>query len=188
MKRLALVVGALFLVVGLVAQAQEVKVGAKAPEFEGIYDAGKPWKSSDHVGKKIIVVYFYPADFTGGCTKQACAFRDDFGKLTDKGAEVVGISADSVKNHELFKKEHKLPFTLLADEDGAIAKKFGVPTKAGGEVKVKVDGKDEVLKRGITASRWTFVIAKDGNIIHKNDKVNAAEDSKQILELIAKQK
>ena len=76
-------------------------------------------------GKKVIVVYFYPADFTGGCTKEACAFRDEGKKLADKGIEVVGVSGDSAKNHEMFKKLHKLNFTLLADEDGSVAKAFG---------------------------------------------------------------
>src|SRR5581483_1290619 len=96
-----------------------------------------PWKSSDHVGKKILVVYFYPADLTSGCTKQACGFRDDMKKLTEKGVEVVGVSGDSVKNHQIFKKVHDLNFTLLADEDGSIAKKFGVPVGKGGTAKVK---------------------------------------------------
>jgi len=163
-----------------------VKVGDPVPAFESTDDQGKPWKSGDHVGKNVLVVYFYPADFTGGCTKQACGFRDDFQKLADKGVVVVGISGDSARTHTLFKKEHKLPFTLLADEKGDIAKKFGVPTRAGGEVKVKVDGKDEVLKRGVTASRWTFVIGKDGKVAYKNDKVTAAEDSKKILEVVDK--
>jgi peroxiredoxin Q/BCP len=86
----------------------------------------------------------------------------------------------------LFKKEHKLPFTLLADEKGEIAKKFGVPLKPGGKINVEIDGKKVVIERGVTASRWTFVIDKDGKIAHKNDKVNAAEDSKQILELVGK--
>src|SRR5262245_35515516 len=75
----------------------ELKVGDPAPTFEATDDQGKPWKSSDHVGKKVLVIYFYPADLTGGCTKQACGFRDDMQKLTDKGVEVVGISGDSVK-------------------------------------------------------------------------------------------
>jgi peroxiredoxin Q/BCP len=168
-------------------QAQETKVGDKAPEFDSVDESGKPWKSADHVGKKIVVVYFYPADFTGGCTKQACGFRDDFQKLTDKGVLVVGVSGDSAKTHELFKKEHKLPFTLLADEKGEVAKKFGVPVKVGAaKAKVKVDGKDTEIERGATAQRWTFVIDKSGKIAHKNDKVAAAEDSKNILELVEK--
>lgn len=162
----------------------DLKVGDKAPVFEAQDDQGKTWKSTDHVGKKVIVVYFYPADFTGGCTKQACGFRDDMQKIADKGVEVVGISGDSAKNHEMFKKHHMLNFTLLADENGAVAKKFGVPMKDGGEVQVKDLG--ATIRRGVTISRWTFVIGKDGKIAHKNTKVNAAQDSKDILQMVEK--
>lgn len=168
-------------------KAAGVKVGDAAPTFQATDDQGKPWKSSDHVGKKIVVVYFYPADLTGGCTRQACGFRDDMAKLADKGVEVVGISGDSVANHQVFKKVHNLNFTLLADEDGAVAKKFGVPVGAGGTFKTKDKaGNEVVLKRGVTAKRWTFVIGKDGKIVHKNTDVKAAEDSKQIMELVGK--
>jgi len=166
----------------------EVKVGDPAPAFESTDDQGNAWKSADHVGKKILVVYFYPADLTGGCTKQACSYRDDMSKLTEKGVEVVGISGDSAKNHEVFKKVHKLNFTLLADEDGSIAKKFGVMLHKGGDFPTKdADGNPIVLKRGVTAERWTFVINKDGKVIFKNTKVNPTQDSKQILELVEKQ-
>jgi peroxiredoxin Q/BCP len=162
-----------------------VKVGDPAPMFEATDDQGKTWKSSDHVGKRIVVVYFYPADMTGGCTRQACGFRDDMKKLTDQGVDVVGVSGDAVKNHQIFKEVHKLNFTLLADEDGSVAKKFGVPLGKGGTFKTKdADGNPVELKRGVTATRWTFVIGKDGKIVHKETKVKAAEDSKQILKLI----
>src|SRR6266478_2702101 len=127
----------------------QVNVGDPAPAFESTDDQGNPWKSTDHVGKKILVVYFYPADLTGGCTKQACSYRDDMSKLADKGVEVVGISGDSAKNHEVFKKVQKLNFTLLADEDGSVAKKFGVPVGKGGDFATKdADGNPIVLKRG----------------------------------------
>jgi peroxiredoxin Q/BCP len=170
------------------AKAAEVKVGDQAPVFESTDDQGSAWKSADHLGKKILVVYFYPADLTGGCTKQACSYRDDMSKLTDKGVEVVGVSGDSAKNHEVFKKVQKLNFTLLADEDGSVAKKFGVPVGKGGNFNTKdADGNPIVLKRGVTEQRWTFVINKDGKIIYKNTKVNPTQDSKQILELIEKQ-
>jgi peroxiredoxin Q/BCP len=169
-------------------KAEGVNAGDPAPAFTSTDDQGKAWKSTDHVGKKILVVYFYPADLTGGCTKQACSFRDDMEKLTGKDVEVVGVSGDSVQNHQVFKKVHKLNFTLLADEDGAVAKKFGVPLGKGGEFKTKdAAGNDVVLKRGVTAKRWTFVIGKDGKVLYKNTNVNPAEDSKQILALIAKE-
>jgi peroxiredoxin Q/BCP len=165
----------------------ELNVGDPAPTFESTDDEGKPWKSSDHVGKKVLVVYFYPADLTGGCTKQACGFRDNMKALTDKGVEVVGVSGDSAKNHQVFKKVQMLNFTLLADEDGAVAKKFGVPLKDGGDFKTKdADGKDIVLTTKVRAARWTFVLDKDGKIVHKNTKVNAPEDSKEILAVVEK--
>src|SRR4051812_4416123 len=84
------------------------KVGDKAPAFQSVDETGQPWKSNDHVGKKVVVLYFYPADFTGGCTAQACGYRDDIEKLAGKGVEVVGVSGDSAKTHTLFKAHHKL--------------------------------------------------------------------------------
>src|SRR5262245_31123639 len=97
------------------AQDKKIKVGDKAPAFQSVDENGKAWKSADVVGKKILVLYFYPADFTGGCTKQACGYRDDIEKLGSSGIEVVGVSGDTPESHRLFKKEHKLNFTLLAD-------------------------------------------------------------------------
>jgi peroxiredoxin Q/BCP len=166
------------------AKKVDLKVGDAAPVFESIDDSGKPWKSTDYVGKKVVVVYFYPADLTGGCTKQACGFRDDMGKLKELGVEVVGVSGDPVKNHQLFKKVHNLNFTLLADEKGDVAKAFGVPLKDGGVAKPEVDGKKIELFRSVTAARWTFVIDKEGKIALKNSDVKAAEDSKAILKLL----
>src|SRR5437588_12421417 len=94
---------------GLAAgEKSKVKVGDKAPSFQSIDENGKTWKSSDVVGKKVLVLYFYPADFTGGCTKQACGFRDAVEKLSGQGIEVVGVSGDSAATHTLFKKYHGL--------------------------------------------------------------------------------
>jgi len=169
----------------LIAGGNGVKVGDPAPKFTSTDDQGKEWKSGNVIGKKILVLYFYPADLTGGCTKQACGFRDDLAKLADLDVVVVGVSGDSVKNHKLFKKVHKLPFTLLADEDGSVAKKFGVPVGKGGSFKYKdEDGNFHNLVRGVTAARWTFVIDKAGKIAMVNNKVNAAEDSKKIIETV----
>jgi peroxiredoxin Q/BCP len=170
----------------LPALAADVNVGDAAPSFSSTDDQGKPWKSTDYVGKKILVVYFYPADMTSGCTRQACGFRDDMKKLQDQGVEVVGVSGDAVRNHQIFKKVHNLNFTLLADEDGSVAKAFGVPLGPAGEVKQVIDGKEEVLKRGCTARRWTFVIDKQGKIASKDTEVKAAEDSKKILDVVQK--
>ena len=169
--------------------AVDLKVGDSVPAFQAKDDSGKDWKSSEHVGKKVVVVYFYPADMTGGCTKQACGFRDDLKTLTEKGVEVVGVSGDSVKNHQLFKKAHELNFALLADTDGKVAETFGVPVTPGEKtVKATIDGKEELLTRTVTTARWTFVIDKSGKIAAKNTTVKAAEDSKAILELVEKLK
>lgn len=165
----------------------DLKVGDKAPKFEAMDDTGKLWKSADHVGKKIMVVYFYPADFTGGCTKEACGYRDDYSALTEKGVDVVGVSGDSVHGHELFKKAHELNFTLLADTDGKVADAFGVPTEAGADTVMATNGdQKEPIYRNVTIDRWTFVIDKKGKIASKNTEVHAAEDSKAILETISK--
>ncbi|MBS0203874.1 MAG: peroxiredoxin [Planctomycetes bacterium] len=171
------------------AEPVDLKVGDAAPAFHAKDDTGAVWKSTDHVGKKIVVVYFYPADFTGGCTKQACGFRDDMAKLSSKDVEVVGVSGDSVQTHASFKKAHDLNFGLLADGDGKIAEKFGVPCTLGEKTaKGTVDGKEESFVRTATIQRWTFVIDKNGKIAAKNTTVKAADDSKAILELVEKLK
>jgi peroxiredoxin Q/BCP len=165
----------------------ELNVGDKAPTFEARTDADATWASPDRFGKQWVVVYFYPGDFTPGCTAQARAFRDAMHKLTERGVEVVGVSGDSVETHSLFKKAQKLNFTLLADEEGAIAKLFGVPVGKGGKVRAKdAEGKAIEITRNVTAARWTFVIGKDGKIAYKNVKVNPALDAKAITEFIAK--
>ena len=163
----------------------DLKVGDIAPTFQLHDERDKTWSSSDHVGKKWAVIYFYPGDFTPGCTAQAKAFKEQMNKLTDLGVEVVGVSGDSVKTHELFKKAQSLNFTLLADEEGTVAKKFGVPFGPGGKVKAKdADGNAIEITRAGTAARWTFVIGKDGKVAYKNTKVNPALDAKAINDFI----
>lgn len=162
-----------------------IDVGDKAPQFEARDHEGKVWKSSDHVGRRILVVYFYPADLTNGCTAQACGFRDRYDELQAAGVEVIGVSGDSVENHQLFRRVHDLKFPLLADEDGSVARAFGVPLRDGGTTTRSVDGIETKLTRGVTASRWTFVIGPDGRVVHKNTEVNAANDSKEVMKVVA---
>jgi thioredoxin-dependent peroxiredoxin len=163
----------------------DLQVGDVAPKFEARTDQDKTWTSADSYGKKYVVIYFYPGDFTPGCTAQANAFRDGMNKLTELGVEVVGVSGDSVMSHELFRKAQKLNFTLLSDEEGSLAKMFGVPVGAGATVKAKdADGKPIEIKRAVTAARWTFVVGKDGKIAYKNIKVTPADDAKKITEFI----
>lgn len=158
-------------------------VGDQAPEFEGLDDQGDPWKSIDHVGKKILVVYFYPADMTGGCTAQACSYRDAMAELEEDGVEVIGVSGDTVENHKYFKEAHDLNFTLLADPEGTIARAFGVKTAPGGAF--TVPGTDVELVRGITTMRWTFVIDQEGHIAYKDDEVRDAKgDAARVMKVI----
>jgi len=165
----------------------DLKVGDTAPVFQSTDDQGRTWKSADHLGEKYIVVYFYPGDFTPGCTVQAKKFQDNMNKLYDHGAEVVGVSGDSAKTHALFKETYKLTFTLVADEKGSLAKEFGVPLSPGAQVKTRDANKKVLtLKREITTARWTFVIGLDGKILYKNTRVNPVEDSKQISAILEK--
>jgi len=167
------------------ATADAIRVGSDAPKFSVKDDAGKDWESADHYGKKFVVVYFYPADMTGGCTAQACQYRDDMSDLKAGDIEVVGVSGDTVENHQAFKKAYGLNYTLLADVDGKVATAFGVPhTKAAKEVRKSIDGIDFVLKRDVTIKRWTFVIDKAGKIASVDNKVNAKMDSAKIAKLI----
>jgi len=163
------------------------KIGDKAPEFESIDENGRPWKSADHVGKKVVVLYFYPADFTGGCTAQACGFRDNMESLSGKGLEVVGISGDSAATHKLFKAHNKLPFTLLADEKGEVAKQFGVPAGKGGmSPTIDENGNKGNAPRGVTIQRWTVVIDKSGNIAALYNVKDAGGDARKIGEIVQK--
>ncbi|WP_167610919.1 peroxiredoxin [Maribellus sediminis] len=164
--------------------AQELKVGDKAPAFSAKSDDGSTWKAKDYLGKKFIVVYFYPAAMTGGCTAQACAYRDMKSEINSADAVVVGVSGDNVEGLKLFKKANNLNFPLLSDEQGEIAKKFGVPTRDGGTITKEIDGQNFDLTRGVTTSRWTFIIDKNGNIVYKNTEVDVSKDTKQILEFI----
>jgi len=107
-------------------------------------------------------------------------------KLKTQGIEVIGVSGDSVQNHQLFKKVHKLNFALLADETGVVAKAFGVPTRDGGTINIKVQGKQVSLTRGVTASRWTFIVDKDGKVVYKNEVKAPAEDSKAVQKFLKK--
>ena len=110
---------------------EKVQVGNLIPDFTLLNQSGAPVSLSDFLGNKHIVLYFYPKDNTSLCTEEACAFRDSYEVFKDAGAEIIGVSSDSVQSHRQFAQEHKLPFILLSDVDGAIRKRFGVPTAFG---------------------------------------------------------
>ncbi len=168
------------------AESVELQVGDPAPHFVGMDDENREWDSKKRAGKKIYVVYFYPADMTPGCTIQACSYRDALANLKRDDVEVIGISGDAVENHQHFKNEYKLNFTLLADPDGKIAKAFGVKTGDGGSIQRQIGDKTITLERGVTAKRWTFVIDRQWQIAHKDTRVNVLKDSETVLKLIEK--
>ena len=94
-----------------------IKIGDKIPNFTAKDLNGNDFDIQNYMGKKPLVIYFYPKDNTAGCTIQACSFRDQYQDFTDLGAEVIGISSDSVASHQKFSEQYKLPFILLSDED-----------------------------------------------------------------------
>ncbi len=169
-------------------QLHALQVGDRVPDFQAIDDEGKKWESKSFRGKKLLLVYFYPAAMTGGCTKQACAFRDDRAKWKEKEVEVVGVSGDEHQNLALFKRAEGLNFTLLSDLDGKMAKAFGVPAGKGGSIDRFVKGEKFTLNRGVTTKRWTFLLSKEGKVLYKNDKVQAARDSEMVLQFLDKDK
>lgn len=162
----------------------EVKKGDKVEAFNANDDMGLLWTSKESFNKDYLIVYFYPAAMTPGCTKQACAYRDNEKELAAAGAQVVGVSGDSVVNLAAFKKMHNLNFPLLSDVNGLIAGRFGVPTRNGGKITREIGGKQLDFTRSSSMSRWTFVIDKEGKVVYKNTKVNAPEDSKTVIELL----
>ena len=124
-----------------------VGVGSKAPDFTLPSQSGEMVSLKDFLGEKLVILYFYPKDDTPGCTKEACAFRDEheeFGKLD---TEVIGVSSDSVESHRRFVEKHDLSFTLLSDEGGKVRRMYGVPNTFGifpGRVTYVIDEKGAV--------------------------------------------
>jgi len=157
-----------------------LSVGDPAPVFEAMTDEGEMWRSADHEGG-ILVVFFFPAAMTGGCTAQACSFRDNRSQLVDMGAEVVGISGDQTRNLQIFRRTNNLNFPLLSDADGSIARAFGVPVRDGGTITMEVDGEQVEFTRNVTTARWTFIIGEDGNIAYIDTEVQADVDSEAVL-------
>ena len=170
---------------GAHAQAQAVDetidVGERAPIFEGRTDEGTIWRSREHVGRGVVVVYFFPAAMTSGCTTQACLFRDNRTVLDEMGAQVIGVSGDRIDALKAFRGVNQLNFPLVSDTAGVVAKAFGVPTRDGGSIEREVDGQTVTLTRDLTMSRWTFVIDREGRISYKDTEVDPAGDSARVI-------
>lgn len=146
-------------------------VGGQAPLISGQTQDGKTWKLADSVGKKVVLLYFYPKDETPGCTKEACGLRDQMGDLQKSNVEVIGVSFDSADSHQKFIAKHNLNFTLLTDSDGKIADAYGV----------RMAGKN-------MARRVSFLIGKDGKILHVTDAQSADTHLTEMSEAVAKLK
>jgi peroxiredoxin Q/BCP len=129
-----------------------LKEGDPAPDFSAPASHGATVSLSEFHGKNVIL-YFYPKDDTPGCTKEACAFRDNFGQFERRGAVILGVSVDSVKAHDKFAEKFKLPFTLVADVDKRIVGAYGV----WGEKKF-------MGRKYLGTHRVTFLIGPDGRI------------------------
>ncbi len=181
-----------FILVGLMINFSGINktigIGDSVPDFTTINDEGAEWKLSDHYRYDYIVLYFYPAAFTGGCTKEACSYRDQNKDFENLNALVAGVSGDDYKNLAMFKKEHHLNFTLLSDPEGHIAEIFGVPFSEGGSIQKDIDGQSVTLERSVTTSRWTVVVDGRGKLIYRDNKVNAAEDSKTVIQFLTTHK
>lgn len=147
----------------------ELKVGQKAPDFTLPSDTGEKVSLKDFRGKKV-VLYFYPKDDTPGCTKEACSFRDNINQILERGAVVIGVSADSVESHKRFKEKYNLNFPLLSDEKHKVLEKYGV-------------WKERNLygKKFMGTERTTFIIDENGKIAHIFRKVKVDGHTEEVL-------
>jgi peroxiredoxin Q/BCP len=150
-----------------------LKEGTTAPAFKTTDANGEAVSLKDLRGQKV-VLYFYPKDDTPGCTKEACSFRDDFAKFKKRGIAVLGVSPDSEKSHKKFETKYKLPFTLLADTDHAIAESYGV----WGEKKF-------MGRTYMGVQRTTFLIDEKGKIKKVFEKLKPEEHASEVLEAFA---
>jgi peroxiredoxin Q/BCP len=124
-------------------------VGSTIPNFKLKDQKGEWFDTADHIGKKPLVIFFYPKDFTPGCTAEVCSFRDHFEDFSDAGALVVGISSDSEKSHRNFSNKYELPFILLSDSDKTVQRKFKVANRL----------------MNLLPGRETFVVDRTGRVV-----------------------
>jgi peroxiredoxin Q/BCP len=146
----------------------KINPGDKAPLFTLPDSGGQPVSLTDFIGKKSLVVFFYPKDESYGCTKEACSFRDNYDEFKEAGAEVIGISTDDEASHSSFAAHHKLPFILLSDKDNKVADLYGVQRSLG-----------------ILPGRVTFVIDKEGIIrMNYSSQLNFRKHMDEAINLI----
>lgn len=169
------------------AETPALAVGQEVPTFNANDHNGQLWQSEGQADSgKYRVFYFYPAAMTGGCTKQACTYRDRLLDLKEPHVEILGISADPVTNLKVFRDAYDLNFTLLSDVNSLIAQRFGVPIRKGGSIKLTVDGQEITMARSYSLARWTFVADPQGKLIYVNTSVQAQKDGDEVLAAIKK--
>lgn len=165
---LAVLLALSFFALRLRAAQVALPAGTMAPEFTLPDQQGAPRRLSDYRGKWV-VVYFYPKDETPGCTQEACAFRDDWQRLSVLNAQVIGISLDDTQSHAQFASKHKLPFLLLSDTSGEVVERYGAMMNL------------VVMK---LAKRHTYLIAPDGKIAQVYRNVDPGGHSREIIEFL----
>ncbi|HVW13444.1 MAG TPA: peroxiredoxin [Mucilaginibacter sp.] len=138
--------------------ARPLSVGDRIPAFSLKDQDGKDFNVADHIGRQVLVIYFYPKDESMVCTKEACAFRDDFDEFVKTGAKIIGINSGSVASHKEFETHHKLPFTLLSDPGNKVYNLFGVK---------------KVL---FATGRKTFVVDLKGKIVYTHEAMFAGQE------------
>lgn len=147
-----------------------IQIGDSLSNFTAFKQDGTIF-TSQHIQNKPVVIYFYPKDNTPGCTTQACSFRDAYQDFQDLGAEVIGVSGDSIRSHQGFQQKYKLPFVLLSDENRKLRKLFGVPTALF----------------GLIPGRVTYVFNSKGVCIYIFDSLNAKNHIAKALIALQKQ-
>lgn len=146
-----------------------VRVGDSAPDFTATTQDGNTVRLADYRGSQAVVLFFYPADDTPVCTKEACSFRDAYQAFRDAGAEVIGVSGDSAESHQRFAGKHRLSYPLISDRDGSLRKAFGVPKLLGlfpGRTTYVID------REGIVRLAFTAAFSSEG---HKREALAAVK-------------
>jgi peroxiredoxin Q/BCP len=145
-----------------------IRIGDPAPAFSTTDMQGQPLALTDYRGRKALLLFFYPADESPVCTKEACAFRDAYQDFVDAGAEVVGVSGDSNADHRQFAEHHRLPFRLVSDGDGSLRRAFGVPKTLG-----------------LLPGRVTYLIDRQGIVRHLfNSQLHAEKHVTEALAML----
>jgi peroxiredoxin Q/BCP len=142
----------------------KIRVGDVAPDFEGATADGTRLGLKDFIGKKSVVLYFYPKDDTPGCTKEACSFRDNLQPIRSLGAEIVGVSLDNVDFHKRFAAKYSLSFPFISDKDKRVAKAYGA-----------------LRETGASTNRVTFLIDREGKIARIFPKVDVTRHAQEVV-------